>query len=278
MHTRTTTNCQPRNSRGAGFTLIELLVVIAIIAVLAAILLPALAAAKNRALRIQCTSNLHQLEVAINAYGGDFGDKLPVLAGSGPNWAWDIPTNAADVMLSAMGNQIKCFFCPGTSPRFTEWENYEDPAKDGSGNPKNLWHYGDGYGVHLVGYALAFSGPNCLLIASNQNTTLMPEHPRQYSFGNYYYPAIPANADRVLFADATISSPFGATYAQRYSPNYSYDNIPGGFYLRHLSAHLKDRIPAGGNVGFKDGHVVWRKFDDMDQRALAGNFNPNWWW
>ncbi|MGA4645032.1 type II secretion system protein [Limisphaera sp. 4302-co] len=88
-----------RRARPAAFTLIELLVVIAVIAILAGLLLPVLASAQERARRIACVSNLHQIHLAVAMYAQDNNDWLP--------WKYEVKKTALKPDDLAKGKRLQ---------------------------------------------------------------------------------------------------------------------------------------------------------------------------
>jgi prepilin-type N-terminal cleavage/methylation domain-containing protein/prepilin-type processing-associated H-X9-DG protein len=94
-------------ARGPGFTLIELLVVIAIIAILAAILFPVFAQAREKARQISCLSNMKQVGLALHLYAQDYDETLPPSADSQINFGDPIVYNQKPNFLGSLIPYLK---------------------------------------------------------------------------------------------------------------------------------------------------------------------------
>jgi prepilin-type N-terminal cleavage/methylation domain-containing protein/prepilin-type processing-associated H-X9-DG protein len=276
-HTR---SFQRARKPAGGFTLIELLVVIAIIAILAALLLPALSAAKEKAKRISCANNLRQLALGINIYAADNSDYMPPLkwreTGGNLQYPYEMarfntvndpttgfalgPYNLGVLWSSKIITDGKPYYCPSNA----------------KGN--NLTY--DWYAVKMAwpfgidtAAAAAANDPNTTYLRSGYNYYPQSQNVQQTStaVGQRSVPFWPAyNSPGAVDPYKTwICVPLFKQSAIDQKRSMIVDDCHNGLDALY---HRSGKNPAGLNAAFGDGHVNWQSL-----KTVTDGFDPNVW-
>lgn len=253
-----------RDSLKSAFTLIELLVVIAIIAILAALLLPALAKAKEKAQRTSCLNNLKQIGLLFQLYTDDNHDTFPGHRGMQPQLGMTNDWWGFYIMPPGLMNS-NLFHCPvlnGVRNQYTR--NFQ-------------WSMNPVAGVaDRVGY-----GANCYFDLSSPP---YPANTEPLSIGGFSYStpgalkrsAIVSPSQNLIIGDSegywSLSLWWPNAVMDGSNPNFE------GIACRHGSkSRGKNDLTGRGVVVFADSHSEARKDADINLPATGVIINSRWW-
>lgn len=236
-------SCFPKQKDGAAlraFTLIELLVVIAIIAILAALLLPALAGAKEKGRRTTCKNSIRQFILATHMYANDNEDFLP--SGASNKGAED---DHLPVLCTATSNAIveysseRMAHCPSFAEYFINQQS------------QRLFQEQE-YG-YIIGYNYHGGHTNTPwpALTNFSATWISPQR-------------LSDNPSLVLVSDMNDWSP---GYGETFAPHGANGAVLSGGDYSNVSVNGASSAAvgaAGGNVGLLDGSVSWKNIGQMD--------------
>jgi prepilin-type N-terminal cleavage/methylation domain-containing protein/prepilin-type processing-associated H-X9-DG protein len=240
-----------QRAAGKGFTLIELLVVIAIIAVLAAILFPVFARARENARRASCQSNLKQIALGIIQYTQDYDEKFPgYFDGSGTNGAGASAeqVNGWSINIQPYLKSLQIYQCP-SEPNGRSSDPFADAYTD--------------YGYNLnLGWASSGSvaGAKKLSYLTQPSLTVLNFDHVDIGVGSSFKGA--GDYSSGCDSDSTSAATCGAGAGKAIFKE-SIASLGGSAAQRHLE---------GQNFSFCDGHVKWYKGQSSTQSAAVYNF------
>jgi prepilin-type N-terminal cleavage/methylation domain-containing protein len=230
-----------------GFTLIELLVVIAIVAVLLALLLPALGSARTSAQRTVCLSNLRQVHLSFYSYAMEQGGYVPIgYRGGRKQWnsmIWSATVHRFTLFgllyPGYMPTQPTVFFCPSETDPRSMFNTAENPWPPGpAGDPDK--HVYAGYG----------SRPQFHL----------PDDPADYGTGNHVMPRLRDLEARAIFADLTATPDRVDTRHQR-GINVLHDDGSARWVARELFDDSLQLSPVLSPAANPHQDAIWQALD-----------------
>ncbi|RYX84030.1 DUF1559 domain-containing protein [bacterium] len=233
-----------RSPKFGAFTLVELLVVIAIIAILAAILFPVFARARENARKTSCLSNLRQLGLGFMQYTQDYDEAFPLSSYPATNISWTLST-------APYIKSTQIFRCP--SDTAARWSA---PVSPPAANYYTTSYIMNAYFAGTQTYAKlsAVQAPSKVIILADANTDVTQR--------DHFHPF-----------NWTVETPANPLYSA-YMHSITFDDLTNATKEISLTRHLE-----AFNVLYADGHVKSRRwsqawYQDAANGIWDGDFDP----